>query len=330
MLTGLLLLGAIAVGSVVGILSPSVAGPAGALTDPLILTLVTLLLTALRGGGRSGLAALRRAPGTVAIAWGFNFVLIPAVAYAVGSLVMIGEDELRVGVLLYCLFPCTDWFLAFTRLAHGDTRIGAALIPLNMATQLLLYPFYLHLLAGTRAGPVGLADWSNLVTWFAVPASVALLLRLGTRAMAGRGAEAYLRDLADRVVPGVLALLVTCLFAANVTTILDHPGPFGRVLVTVFGFLAATYLLGEVITKRARLSYPERALVVMTTSARNAPLILGLTVVALPHRPLVYAAIVLGMLVEFPHLTALQQLLRRSRKRVAAGPRPEDAVAVAS
>ena len=50
----------------------------------------------------------------------------------------------------------------------------------------------------------------------------------------------------------------------------------------------------------------------MTTAARNAPLMLGLTTAAFPEQPLIYAALIIGMLVEFPHLTALKHLLLRS------------------
>jgi len=61
---------------------------------------------------------------------------------------------------------------------------------------------------------------------------------------------------------------------------------------------------------------------VMTTSARNAPLMLALTVVALPDQPVIYAAIIMGMLIEFPHLTVITQVLlgrrRASENRVEA------------
>jgi hypothetical protein len=57
----------------------------------------------------------------------------------------------------------------------------------------------------------------------------------------------------------------------------------------------------------------------MTTSARNAPLMLALTAIALPDQPVVQATIILGMLVEFPHLTILTHLLRgRAARHVLA------------
>ena len=49
----------------------------------------------------------------------------------------------------------------------------------------------------------------------------------------------------------------------------------------------------------------------MTIAARNAPLMLAVTLTALPGQPLIYAALIIGMLLEFPHLTVLQRLLVR-------------------
>lgn len=322
MLIGGLLLGAVLVGSALGTAVPGLSGPAGSLVSPIIFLLVTMLLTGVRGGAP---AALRRAPKVVVVACAFNYLLVPIVAVAVSSVVMVHAEALRVGVMLYCLFPCTDWFLGFTRLAGGDTRVGAGLIPVNMTLQLALFPVYLHLLSGTGTHPLGGSDWMNLVSWFAIPATIAVALRVVAH---HTGLTQRLVRGADGAVPAVLTVLVAALFAANVSTVLDHPAAFLRVLVTVFCFLVSTYVLGEIVTRRIGFSYPERALIVMTTSARNAPLILALTIVALPHQPLVYAAIVLGMLVEFPHLTTLQYLLRRSRDRAATATTPPQAKAL--
>ncbi|MBK0297454.1 arsenic resistance protein, partial [Bacillus sp. S34] len=61
----------------------------------------------------------------------------------------------------------------------------------------------------------------------------------------------------------------------------------------------------------ASLTYPQSALLAMTTAARNAPLMIGLTGAVIPERPLVTTAIVVGMLIEFPHLLAVRHLLLR-------------------
>ena len=59
----------------------------------------------------------------------------------------------------------------------------------------------------------------------------------------------------------------------------------------------------------------------MTTAARNSPLILGLATIALPDQPLVYAALIIGMLVEFPHLTVLSRILQQQTPRIPSSQR---------
>jgi len=43
----------------------------------------------------------------------------------------------------------------------------------------------------------------------------------------------------------------------------------------------------------------------MTTAARNAPLMLAITIIVIPNQPQIYATIIIGLLVVFPHLTIL-------------------------
>ena len=76
----------------------------------------------------------------------------------------------------------------------------------------------------------------------------------------------------------------------------------------------------DVLVRVFRLPYPQQALLAMTTAARNAPLMLAVTAVAIPDQPLTLATIVIGMLVEFPHLTALKQVLLARRHRKGATP----------
>jgi ACR3 family arsenite transporter len=114
-------------------------------------------------------------------------------------------------------------------------------------------------------------------------------------------------------IPLVLAALIVQIFAAHIGAILGHIDAFAIVVAALVVFFALTYVLGNLLSTLFGFDYPEHALLAMTTAARNAPLMLALTMVALPGQPLVYAAIVIGMLVEFPHLTVIRALLLRRR-----------------
>jgi arsenite transporter len=63
------------------------------------------------------------------------------------------------------------------------------------------------------------------------------------------------------------------------------------------------------------LNFRNYSLLTFTVSARNAPLMLAITAMSFGEQPVLLAAIVVGMLLEFPHLTALTWLLRRRRDR---------------
>lgn len=309
--TTLLFLGAILLGGLAGFVSPGTGTVLGDAVDPLILLLVGALFLTLR---LDGLAALRRAPRTVLLALTLNFLLIPLVAFGLTS-VLLPDEALRVGVLIYCLFPCTDWYLGFTRMAGGDTTTGAALIPIQLVLQLALYPVWLALFTGHQVGATTAVAGPTLMTYLALPAGIALALRLLLHLCLPDHGRRSAASAVDRAVPFVIAALILCLFAANVDTVLADPLAFAGVLPAVFLFFVITYLLGAGTSRLFRLRPPEHTLLTMTTSARNAPLMLAVTTVTLPNQPVVYAAIVLGMLIEFPHLTALTHLLRRNHSR---------------
>lgn len=314
MTTSTLLVASILVGGGVGHLAPAFGQAIGNYLDYTLLCLITLLFFGVRFGALTQAASNLR---FFVIALVTNFVLIPLIGYSIASLVLMEHPLFMIGLMIYFMSPCTDWFLGFTRLSDGNVALGTALIPVNMVVQLLLYPLYLqaftHNLVEVEAGVIS----NTLLNWFVAPLAVAVIAhQVLRRLVSGHRFEAILK-VADQAVPLVIALLVLQIFAGNVSTILANSEVFVWVLLAVFVFFVFTYFVGEGVSRFCRLQYPEHALLTMTTAARNAPLMLAVTMTALPGQPLIYAALVIGMLVEFPHLTALRHLLLSSRRHHA-------------
>ena len=111
-----------------------------------------------------------------------------------------------VGLLLYFLFPCTDWFLAFTRIAKGDTALGSVLIPINLISQLLLFPLYLTILVGSKIVFDLDGMWETLVGWFLLPLVGALSLRIILTRFLQTGFFDSITSFAGVLVPWVLLL----------------------------------------------------------------------------------------------------------------------------
>jgi ACR3 family arsenite efflux pump ArsB len=311
----LLLVGAIAFGALIGSIAPGVGDRSGNMVDYAVLSLVFLLFFEMR------IEAVVRAWANtrfILLAWLTNFVVIPLIGYSIASIVLQGKPLFFTGLIIYFIAPCTDWFLGFTRMARGNMSLGAALLPINMVSQLLLYPFYLRIFTSEditrRSGDLP----GTLVEWFLVPFILAILLHQALRLAVPPARFETVRGAAGRVTPFVIATVVFLIFAANIGTIREHISTFAQILLAVFLFFVTTYVFGEAVSRLARLDYPEQALFTMTTAARNAPLMLGITAIALPDQPLIYAALVIGMLVEFPHLTVLKHVLLRRHGTVRA------------
>lgn len=309
--TATLLLLAIIFGSLIGWLSPTRGEALGAYIDPLILILVALLFFEIQF---EKLRHISKHVRFLSVAWVANFLIIPTIGFLVASLFLSGAPLLFTGVLIYFLAPCTDWFLGFTKLAKGNTALGAALIPINMVSQLLLYPVYLALFAHQQAA-IDIAKMGDtLVQWFIVPLVGAVAMHYLAKYLLSEKVFKQLLALAGNCALPVIAALIFCIFSANINTLASHTSSILLVLCAVVVFFTVVYWLSTMLSRRFRFSYPEHALLTIMTAARNTPLMLAVTMVALPNQPLIYAALIIGMLIEFPHLTLLKQLLLRQKK----------------
>lgn len=291
---------AIVIGSLLGWQVPATRELANSAIDPIILALVFLLLFELPAKGIfKGLGNVR----FLSIAWLVNFVAIPALGFVMASTFLAGDALFYTGLVIYFMAPCTDWYLGFTRLAKGNVELGAALLPINMISQLVLFPVYLLLFETVVEYKV---DLTMLLQWFIQPLLAALFLRVVFKTLSDK-----LMPVCKILIPVTLTLLVALIFAANIHVLREHLSVVPLLLLTVFVFFLATFFLGELVAKLARLNYGEHCALTFTTSARNAPLMLGLATVALPNQPLIYATITIGMLIEFPHLMTLKSLMLR-------------------
>ena len=166
--------------------------------------------------------------------------------------------------------PCTDWMLGFTKLAGGNVDLGAKLIPINMISQLLLYPLYLHIFVRQDVViPEFIFD--TLLQWFVAPLILAIWIRLVLQVVASKKTMVKIVHLLELSIPYTIFLLVTLIFSVHIQTVSEHVDTFLLILVAVFIFFVTTFILGESLSRLVRLRYAERTLLAMSTAARNAP-----------------------------------------------------------
>ncbi|MEV6823092.1 arsenic resistance protein [Nocardiopsis dassonvillei] len=263
-----------------------------------------------------------RARTLVAVSLVLNFVFTPALAWALGAGLLGGEPDLRIGLLLLLVTPCTDWYLVFTAMARGHTGIAAALLPVNLVLQLALLPVYVLLLGG-RAAMVDAATLAESVLLvLVVPLALATALRWASHRFKGAAwRERYVTGPASRLVLPLLYAAVLAMFAWQARTVLEHGADLLALLPPLAVFFVALPLTATGLSRLLRLPADQGVTLVMTTTARNSPIALAIAVAAFPDRPLIAVALVVGPLVELPVLALLAQLVR-VRRPAANGSAP--------
>lgn len=281
--------------------------------DPIIMILLTLLFIEVRlPGGRELLGSKRAAVAALLL----NFIVLPPVALGLTALMFPDDPLLRLGVLIYLLFPCTDWFLGFIRVAGGNIALGAALIPVTLVLQLMLYPVWVSAVTDRRLPVVLEALVPAMLVGVLIPAGLAVVVRIGLRTAAGASAVEALQRRAAAGITGVIAVLILSLFLSGAGEAVVTVGAFVQIAFAVGAFFLVSAAVAGLVGRWARLDHGDLVLVMFTTSARNAPLMLAVTGLALGEQAVISAAIVLGMLLEFPHLALLSWWLRRRQEAV--------------
>lgn len=240
-----------------------------------------------------------------------NFVFTPLFAWALGAGLLGDSPDLRIGLLLLLVTPCTDWYLVFTGLARGHMGVAAAVLPVNLVLQLLLLPVYILLLGGEAA----MVDSETLVEAVLLVLVVPLVLAVVARSSALRWKGAEWRD--ERLVTGasasVLPLLyvaVFAMFAGQARTVMAHLGDLAVLLLPLSAFFLVMPLVAVGVSRLLRLPTDQKVTLTMTTVARNSPVALAIAVAAFPDRPLIAVALVVGPLLELPVLAVLSQIVR--------------------
>lgn len=243
-----------------------------------------------------------------------NFLWTPVFAWGLGAVLLQGSPDLRVGLIMLMVTPCTDWYLVFTGVAGGDVGLATALLPLNLILQILLLPVYLLIFTETlvELNPIQLLEsmWVLLIPLF-----LAIISR--QCAFWWKGNIWFEQTLAKITVLQVLSLnlAIVAIFASEGGTLIQRPELLFKLFVPVSLFFVTNFILAQWIGRCLRFSYEELACFSCTTLARNSPLSLAIAVSAFPHRPLIALTLVIGPLIELPIMVLISQLLLLIRRR---------------
>src|SRR5690606_417695 len=195
-----------------------------------------------------------------------NWVIGPAVMFALAWLLLPDLPEYRTGLIIVGLARCIGMVIIWNDLACGDREAAAVLVALNSVFQVIAFGalgwFYLRVLPGWLGLATDEVDFSvgkivvNVLVFLGVPLAAGYLTRrFGERA---RGRVWYEERFLPRIGPVALyGLLFTIviLFALQGDTITNQPTDVARIALPLLAYFALMWGGSFAVGRAVRLPY---------------------------------------------------------------------------
>jgi ACR3 family arsenite transporter len=256
-----------------------------------------------------------------------NWVVGPALMFALAWLLLADQPEYRTGVILVGLARCIAMVLIWNDLACGDREMAAVLVALNAVFQVLGYAalayFYLNVLPGW----LGLEQEGDLgVSMFEVGATVLVFLGIPlvagylTRTLGERrhGQAWYEHVLLPRLSPLALYGLlftVVVLFALQGETITSEPWTVARIALPLLAYFAIMWFGGFGVGRWLKLTYSRTAALAFSAASNDFELAIAVSIGVFGATSGQALAGVVGPLIEVPVLVGLVYVALWARRR---------------
>ncbi len=271
-----------------------------------------------------------------------NWVLGPAVMFALAWLLLPDLPAYRTGLVIVGLARCIAMVLIWNDLACGDREAAAVLVALNAVFQILAFAvlgwFYLQVLPGWLGldqSALEVSVWEiarSVLVFLGIPLLGGFLTRtLGERR---RGREWYEQRFLPRIGPAALyGLLFTIvvLFALQGGTITSRPLDVARIALPLLAYFALMWSGSMLVTRALGLDYQASTAVSFTAAGNNFELAIAVAIGVFGVTSGQALAGVVGPLIEVPALVGLVHVslwARRFYRDRETAPAPATAAAL--
>jgi len=255
-----------------------------------------------------------------------NWVLGPALMFALAWLLLGDLPEYRTGLIIIGLARCIAMVLIWNDLACGDREAAAVLVAINSVFQIFAYAvlgyFYLELLPswlGLDTASLDVTMWEIakiVLIFLGIPLAAGYLTRRwGERS---RGVEWYETTFLPKLAPWALyGLLFTIviLFALQGETITARPFDVARIALPLLAYFTIMWGLSFALGLRLKLSYEKNTSVAFTAASNNFELAIAVAIGVFGVTSGEALAGVVGPLIEVPVLVGLVYVALWARKR---------------
>ena len=265
---------------------------------------------------------------SLALSLVLNWLVGPAVMFALAWLMLPDLPEYRTGLIIVGLARCIAMVLIWNDLACGNRELAAVLVAINSMFQIVAYSllgyFYLELLPGwlgldSKGIDVTVGQIAKSVLIFlGVPLLAGFLTRtLGERA---KGTEWYEGRFLPRIGPVALyGLLFTIviLFALQGDRITNQPWDVARIALPLLAYFAIMWFGSFWLGRRMGFAYDRNASIAFNAAGNNFELAIAVAIGVFGVSSGQALAGVVGPLIEVPVLVGLVYVALRAKRHYA-------------
>ncbi|MFZ2530243.1 MAG: ACR3 family arsenite efflux transporter [Rhodococcus sp. (in: high G+C Gram-positive bacteria)] len=255
-----------------------------------------------------------------------NWVLGPALMFALAWIFLPDLPEYRTGLIIVGLARCIAMVIIWNDLACGDREAAAVLVAINSVFQVIMFAvlgwFYLSVLPGwlgLEQTTIDTSPWqiaTSVLIFLGIPLLAGYLTRrYGEKA---KGREWYEQKVLPRIGPWALyGLLFTIviLFALQGEQITSNPVDVVRIAIPLLVYFAVMWGGGYALGAAMRLGYERTTTLAFTAAGNNFELAIAVAIATYGATSGQALAGVVGPLIEVPVLVGLVYVSLSLRNR---------------
>ena len=262
-----------------------------------------------------------------------NWVLGPALMFALAWLLLPDLPEYRTGLIIVGLARCIAMVIIWNDLACGDREAAAVLVALNSVFQVVMFAvlgwFYLSVLPGWLGLPqasISTSPWQiakSVLIFLGIPLLAGYLSRrIGEKAKGRHWYESkFLPKIGPWALYGLLFTIVI-LFALQGDQITNRPWDVARIALPLLAYFAIMWGGGFLLGAALGLGYARTTTLAFTAAGNNFELAIAVAIATFGATSGQALAGVVGPLIEVPVLVALVYVSLALRRRFPATAQP--------
>lgn len=314
---GLAMVAGLALGRFVPALGDALAGlEVGGISLPIALGLLVMMYPVLAKVRYDRVAAVTGDKRLLVSSLALNWVVGPALMFALAWVLLPDLPEYRTGLIVVGLARCIAMVVIWNDLACGDREAAAVLVAINSVFQVVAFSllgwFYLAVLPGWLGLDSAGLDVSvgqiavNVLVFLGVPLAAGFASRwVGERT---RGRDWYEARFVPRVGPWALyGLLFTIvlLFALQGDAVTSRPLDVARIALPLLVYFAVMWGVGMLAGRGLGLGYARSTTLAFTAAGNNFELAIAVAIGTFGATSGQALAGVVGPLIEVPVLVGL-------------------------